>query len=66
MIKLNEFITTMTKPANVDYYTIIDLGTPDIFIDQLSAMQRHGYRYIKSWFQSGKKLFIELREENKK
>ena len=66
MIRMSEFITTMVKPANVDYYTIIDQGKPEIFTDQLSAMERFGSRGVKSWFQSGKKLFIELREETKK
>ena len=66
MIRMSEFITTMVKPANVNYYTIIDYGTPEIFTDQLSAMERFGSRAVKSWFQSGKKLFIELREETKK
>lgn len=66
MIKVSEFITTMTKPANVDYYTIIDQGTPDIRTDQLTVLNMWGSRGIKSWFQSGKKLFIELREETKK
>lgn len=66
MIKVSEFITTMTKPANVDYYTIIDHGTPDIRTDQLTVLNMWGNRAVKSWFQSGKKLFIELREETKK
>ena len=66
MIKVSEFITTMTKPANVDYYTIIDNGTPDIITDQQTALIRWGSRGVKSWFQSDKKLFIELREETKK
>lgn len=66
MIRLSEFITAMTKPANVDYYTIIDHGTPDILSDQLTAVTKYGSRGIKSWFQSNKKLFIELREETKK
>lgn len=66
MIRLSEFITTMTKPVNVDYYTIIGNGTPDIITDQLTAISKYGSRGIKSWFQSGKKLFIELREETKK
>lgn len=66
MIKVSEFITTMTKPANVDYYTIIDHGQPDIRTDQLTVLNMWGSRGVKSWFQSGKKLFIELREEIKK
>lgn len=66
MIKMSEFITAMTKPANVDYYTIIDKGTPDIRTDQLTVLNLYGSRGVKSWFQSGKKLFIELREETKK
>lgn len=66
MIKVSEFITAMVKPANVDYYTIIDKGTPDIRTDQLSVLTLWGSRGVKSWFQSGKKLFIELREETKK
>ena len=66
MIKVSEFLTTMVKPANVDYYTIINQGTPEIFTDQLSAMERFGNRGVNSWFQSWKKLFIELREETKK
>lgn len=66
MIKMSEFITAMTKPANVDYYTIIGKGTPDIRTDQLTVLNLYGSRGVKSWFQSGKKLFIELREETKK
>lgn len=63
MIKMSEFITTMVKPANVNYYTIIDKGTTDIRTDQLTVLNLYGSRGVKSWFQSGKKLFIELREE---
>lgn len=64
MIKVYEMLARMTKPANVDYYTLIDHGTPEIFTDQLSAMERFGNRGVKSWFQSGKKLFVELRGDN--
>lgn len=64
MIKVSEMLTRMTKPANVDYYILIDHGIPEIFTDQLSAMERFGSRGVKSWFQSGKKLFAELRGDN--
>ena len=65
MIRVSEFLTAMVKPANVDYYTIIDKGTPDIITDQQTALIRWGNRAVKSWFQSGKKLFIELKGETK-
>ena len=63
MIKVSELLSRMNKPVNVDYYTLIDHGTPEIFTDQLSAMERFGSRGVKNWFQSGKKLFVELRGE---
>lgn len=66
MIRMSEFITAMIKPANVNYYIIIDKGTPDIRTDQLTVLNLYGGRGVKIWFQSGKKLFIELREETKK
>ena len=66
MIRVSEFITSMAKPVSVNYYTIIDHGTPDIITDQLTAITKYGSRGVNRWFQSEKKLFIELREENKK
>lgn len=66
MIRVSEFLTTMVKPVNVDYITFIDNGTPDIITDQQTALIRWGSRAVKSWFQSGKKLFIEVKGDTKK
>ena len=65
MIRVSDFITAMTKPANIDYYTIIDHGTPDIRTEELTVLNLYGSRAVKSWFQSGKKLFIELKGDQK-